>query len=45
MAKDPDSLPRILGVLQLVREETKHAAHIRIGSLEKKTWIRIMYRI
>ena len=33
MSKNPDPLTSILGGLQLIREETKHTAHIRVGSL------------
>jgi hypothetical protein len=35
MSKNPDSLACILGGLQLICEETKHAAHIRVGSLDR----------
>lgn len=35
MSNNPDSLACILGGLQLIREETKHTAHIRVGSLDR----------
>lgn len=35
MSKNPDPLACVLGGLQLIREETKHTAHIWIGSLDR----------
>jgi hypothetical protein len=35
VSKNPDPLACILGGLQLIREETKHTAHIRVGSLDR----------